>query len=718
MIGWRPAVARTLACAAIMIHGAGTGSAATSWSPASPASAPAGQAGLTIEHLLAIAHPSTPVWAPVGDRIAFLRELDGSVDLWWTSTEREEPVAVTRAGDREPPAAVSGFAWGADGDTLIYALRGDLYRYDVVAGRHESLTSGPERDTTPVLNDGGDRIAFLRDGDVWVGTYPQFEGGIVADEAEPFRDLAWSPDGRFLAAPFSDSETVVEDTGDLMGGKVRFTRADRTGAGMAVIDAQGGGVRRLSEGSGYPGEADFSPAGVLAWQVISADAKGRDILVAEAPDWTERLVVRETDEAWWTLTYLSAGPRWSPTDERFVFISERDGWAHAYLLDPGVSDPAPRPLTAGDFEVEEPDWSPDGTRLLLSANRGSSSERGLQLLDVDDIGGGLPEWEPISRLRGTSTFGRWSPDGTVIAFLHADPENPLDLWVQEPGPAEATQLSDTWPEELDETEMVRPQRVRFASSDGELIPAQLFLPPDHEDLDGPLPAVVWAHGGGIRQNRYGWHPLRAYAIFYGFHQYLLERGYVVVAVDYRGSIGYGRSFRQGHYGDLGGADLDDMLGAVRYLRRIDEVEVGRIGIWGISYGGFLTLQALVQAPTAFDAGIDIAGVADWADWSVDPGGLWIDGRMGPVDANVDAFRHSSPIHFADRLSRPLLILHGTADRNVPVLQSFELTDALVRAGKPFDVTIYPGEDHTFVRARTWRDAFRRIERFFDQHLRH
>jgi dipeptidyl aminopeptidase/acylaminoacyl peptidase len=340
------------------------------------------------------------------------------------------------------------------------------------------------------------------------------------------------------------------------------------------------------------------------------------------------------------------------------------------------------------------------------------------LLDVpapDDAS--EPVLEPISRLRGTSTFGRWRPDGGAIAFLHADPENPLDLWVQEPGPSDAAQLSDTWPADADETELVKPQAVRFSSADGELIPAQLFLPPPHENREGPVPAIVWAHGGGIRQNRYGWHPLRAYAVFYGFHQYLVQQGYVVVTVDYRGSIGYGREFRQGQHMDLGGRDLDDLLAAARYLRRIEDLDIGRIGVWGISYGGYLTLQALVQAPGAFDAGVSVAGVADWADWAVDPGGLWIAGRMGDPADNPELFRQRSPVHFVERLSSPLLILHGTADRSVPVLQTFELADALVLAERSFDSMIYPGEEHAFVRAHTWRDAFRRVGDFFDGTLR-
>ena len=125
----------------------------------------------------------------------------------------------------------------------------------------------------------------------------------------------------------------------------------------------------------------------------------------------------------------------------------------------------------------------------------------------------------------------------------------------------------------------------------------------------------------------------------------------------------------------------------------------------------------MEAPTAFDAGVNIAGVVDWTDWAVDPGGLWIDGRMGSPADHAELYRERSPIHFVDRLTRPLLILHGTADRSVPALQAFRLIDALVRADKPFDVMLYPGEQHAFVRSRTWRDVFRRVEAFFDATLR-
>ncbi len=668
----------------------------------------------SLEQLLTIPHPSPPVWSPGGDRIAFLWELDGAVDLWWTSEESEEAQPVTRERGRRTPAAVAGFCWSADGGGLIYSLRGDLhlYRFDTDTSRRLTETDGI--DTSPVLAPDGSRLAFIRDGDLWTAPFSSMEGAVLADLDGISSAPRWSPDGSYLAILYGTRERIAEEARSLVGDKLEFLRRPSTAADLAIVDAATGAVHWVEQGDAYAGDASFSSSGKLAWQEISASAKRRRIRVASPPDWGAATIVEDDDEAWWTLTYLRAGPQWEPQGDRFVFISERDGYAHLYLAS-AAADEEPVQLTAGLFEVEAPAWDPSGGRLVLSANRGSAAERGLFLLE---IAAGQPgDLVPISMLRGTSTDARWRPDGAMLAYLHADNENPLDVWAQGPSPERARQLTESWPEGADEEAQLVPQAIRFSSADRQLVPGQLFLPPDYDELEGPLPAVVWVHGGGVRQNRYGWHPLRAYAMFYGLNQYLAQQGYVVLTVDYRGSIGYGRDFRAGHYRDLGGLDLDDVLAGARYLRGLEVVEVGKVGVWGISYGGYLTLQALTRAPTAFDAGVNIAGVADWADWAVDPGGLWIEGRMGSVEENVELYRDSSPIHFVEQLSRPLLTLHGTADKPVPVLQSFRLIDALVRAGKPHEVMIYPGEEHVFVRTATWRDAFRRVEEFFDRTLR-
>jgi dipeptidyl aminopeptidase/acylaminoacyl peptidase len=511
-----------------------------------------------------------------------------------------------------------------------------------------------------------------------------------------------------------------------------FFAPQNSAADLVLVDATSGDAVWLERGAEHSSQAAWSTMGKIAWQQISADAKRRRILVAAAPDWRPVVVVEETDEAWWSLTYLEAGPRWEPEGERIAFLSDRDGWTHLYVTDPrgmggvaeeatsaqlvAAADTAPVQVTRGQFEVEAPRWHPAGERLVLAANRGSISERSLFLVEIPAEGAAPGELQPISRLRGTSTSPEWSPDATALLFLHADTRRPLDVWVQRPEDAEARQISRSWPGDRLEEELLIPEVVRFPSTDGSLVVAQLTLPRD-TDPDEPVPAIVWVHGGGIRQNRYGWHPRRAYAIFYGLNQYLAQQGYIVLAVDYRGSIGYGRDFRVAPHLDLGGGDLDDLLAAARYIKSLDEPRAGKVGIWGISYGGYLTVQALVQAPSAFDAGIDLAGVVDWEEWARDPGGLWIRGRMGDVLENADLYRQRSPLHHVARLAVPLLVLHGTADQAVPALQSFRLIDALVRAGKRFDVGIYPGETHAFTHRRTWEDAMSRVERFFAETLR-
>lgn len=675
-------------------------------------------APLTLEQLLAIRHPSEPTWSPEGDRIAFLWQDGGAVDLWWVSEEIDEPRPVSGESRPAEGGVVTGFCWTSDGGALVYALADDLYTYRLATREQRNLTDSSEVESDATLSPDGTRLAFVRDGAVWLASFPEMDAAPLTAEEGAFRSLAWSPDGRYLMALHGDRERIMEETTSLVGDKLEFYRSEETPADIAVVEVETGAVHWLERGDAYSEEAAWSSDGRLAWQEIAADARQRRILLAGPPDWQPRAVVEEIDEAWWSLTYLEAGPRWAPDGRSFAYISDRDGWAHVYLVTPDAegADASPLQLTRGEFEVEAPAWDPGGARLVVSANRGSATERGLFLVGLDEEGAQPGEMEPISRLRGTSSGAVWRPDGRRLAFLHADPENPVDIWVQAPGDAEARQLTESWPEAADVTELIVPIPVRFGSSDGELVPAQLILPPD-EAAESPVPGIVWVHGGGIRQNRFGWHPMRGYAIFYGFHQYLAQRGYAVLAVDYRGSIGYGRDFRVAQHMDLGGLDLDDVLAGARYLRRLREVEIGRVAVWGLSYGGYLTLQALVRAPTAFDAGIDVAGVADWEAWAVDPGGLWIDGRMGPAAQNSELYRERSPVHFVEQLVRPLLILHGTADRPVPVLQSLRLIDALVRENRDFEAMIYPGEQHVFEQRRTWLDAFRRTEGFLDRTLR-
>jgi dipeptidyl aminopeptidase/acylaminoacyl peptidase len=209
-----------------------------------------------------------------------------------------------------------------------------------------------------------------------------------------------------------------------------------------------------------------------------------------------------------------------------------------------------------------------------------------------------------------------------------------------------------------------------------------------------------------------------HTVYSSFHQYLLQQGYVVVAPDYRGSIGYGRDWRQGVYMDVGGTDAKDAWMAADYLRTLGYVDMDRVGVWGLSYGGFFTLIAVTDQPTLFRAAVNVAGVADYAMYYEDPyHGGWTTMRIG-TPQHPEVYAQASPLSRIGKLERPLLVLHGTADVNVPYLHSVRLIDELLKQNKGLtEFMTYPGEFHYFTREHVLRDAWNRVDRFFAEHLK-
>ena len=275
------------------------------------------------------------------------------------------------------------------------------------------------------------------------------------------------------------------------------------------------------------------------------------------------------------------------------------------------------------------------------------------------------------------------------------------------------------PSSIDKSMLVAPQLVRYPGPDGKSVPAWLFVP-KNLDRTKKHAAIVWIHPDGVNMNYDGWHPDRNEAVYYEFHQYLLQQGYVVIAPDYRGSIGYGRDWRNDVYMDVGGNDAKDARMAATYLKTIGYVDGDRIGVWGLSYGGFFTLLAITQEPTWFRAAVDVAGVADYALYYEDPyHGGWTTSRIGTPEEHPDVYAKAAPMSHVDQIKYPLLILHGTADVNVPFIHSVLLMDHLLKAGKGDLVTfmVYPGEFHYFDRSFVVRDAWKRVDDFFKEHLK-
>jgi len=275
------------------------------------------------------------------------------------------------------------------------------------------------------------------------------------------------------------------------------------------------------------------------------------------------------------------------------------------------------------------------------------------------------------------------------------------------------------PAGIDHSAFVAPEFVQYPGPDGQPVPGWLYVPHDL-DRSRKHPAIVWIHGDGVNQNYDGWHVQRNYAVYSSFHQYLLQQGYVVFAPDYRGSIGYGRDWRQGVYMDVGGKDAKDAWMAANYLRTRGYVDMDRVGVWGLSYGGFFTLIAVTDQPTLFRAAVNVAGVVDYAMYYEDPyRGGWTTMRIGTPEQNPEVYAQASPLSRIGSLERPLLVLHGTADVNVPYLHSVRLVDKLLKQNKGHltEFMTYPGEFHYFTREHVLRDAWHRVDRFFAKHLR-
>jgi dipeptidyl aminopeptidase/acylaminoacyl peptidase len=269
--------------------------------------------------------------------------------------------------------------------------------------------------------------------------------------------------------------------------------------------------------------------------------------------------------------------------------------------------------------------------------------------------------------------------------------------------------TETWPKNFPAEQLVTPKQVTFNADDGLEIHGQLFLPTNGKAGE-KSPAVVFMHGGPIRQMLLGWHYMYYYANSYAMNQYLASRGYIVLAVNYRSGIGYGRAFREaaGRAG-RGATEYKDIVAAGKYLQSRSDVDPSRVGLWGGSYGGFLTAMGLARNSDIFAAGVDFHGVHDW------PTDNW-DGKNIPPELTKLA-HESSPVTSVDTWKSPVLFIHGDDDRNVYFTQTVDLVARLRARGVTIEQLVFPDDVHDFLLNRNWLAGYRATSDFFDRRLK-
>lgn len=677
------------------------------------------QTPLDIEQLIDIKHPSNPIFSKDGRSVAFLWDRAGLANLYVVGVGAgEKPRAVTSLKEGQP----GGVFWSADGASLFYSYGGDLWQAPIAPGaeiRPVWQTPGNETGMTPSPD--LTRVAYVRSGEggfeIFVRSLSGGAESKVVGELAAAAGLSWSPDGTQLA--FIVARSIRHDeTPAYSGTKIIYTITERTPAQAYVVKLAGGPAVPIGPPGGFGG-LRWSDSNHLVFDRTSADFKRRTIYQADSRNGEIAILHEDVDDKFWSPTGdAGAAGQVSPDGKYLLFVSDRDGWDHVYVK-PMAGGPAVQ-ITKGAFEAWRPQWSKDSSRIAFDANepaRPGVRHLGIATLSTD------PRRATVNMItsgRGTNIAPIWSPDGKRLVFQHTDTQNSADLFVVDAAPgATPVRLSSSFPEGLDRTGLVAPQLVSYKGPDGQTVPAYLFVPKGM-DVRKKHPAIVWIHGDGVNQNYDGWHVQRNYAVYYSFHQYLLQKGYVVITPDYRGSIGYGRAWRQGVHMDVGGNDYRDAALAGQYLKTLPYVDGDRIGVWGLSYGGFFTLIALTDQPKLFRCGVDVAGPADYAMYYGDPyRGAWTASRIGTPDQNPAVYAQASPVSHFDKLERPLLVLHGTSDLNVPYLHSVRLIDEVMKQGKGDLVSFmtYPGEFHYFTREHVLRDAWSRVERFFDSNLR-
>jgi dipeptidyl aminopeptidase/acylaminoacyl peptidase len=440
----------------------------------------------------------------------------------------------------------------------------------------------------------------------------------------------------------------------------------------------------------------------------SADFKHSWLWSLDASSGRMTLLAHDQDSAWvagpcpfWASTNCVG---WLPDGRRAFFVSERDGFAHLYTINADGSDV--KQLTSGRWEVHNVSVAPTRDRLLLTTSEGSPHERHFYHMPLN---GG-------TRTRITTLPGRQdattSPDGSSIAFVHSRANQPPELYIAaNRAGAQARRVTTSPTAEWSSYRWIAPEIVQVPARDGVNVPARIYRPQDV----GAQPtgaAVIFVHGAGYLQNVHNW--WSDYFREYMFHHLLASRGYVVLDIDYRGSAGYGRDWRTAIYRHMGGLDLDDQVDGSRWLQRTLSIDPERVGIYGGSYGGFITLMALFTQPKDFGAGAALRSVTDWAHYNHGYTGRILN---LPQDDTL-AYRRSSPIYFAEGLEDPLLIAHGMVDVNVHFSDVVRLAQRLIELGKTdWEMAVYPVEDHAFVAPTSWTDEYRRILELFERTLR-
>lgn len=679
------------------------------------------QAAPTVRAIDAAPFATSMVASMKGDLVAWVHNTEGARSIWVAAAPSYAARRVADFGG-DDGQELSQLAFSADGRTLWFVRGSGGNR----AGENPNPTSDPKgaeqaiwrvrltgsdarperviTGSTPTPSPTSDVLLFARRGDVMRLS----ESGGKADAAPLFdmrggaADFRWSPDGS----------------------KVAFVSDRGTHAFVGVYDVAKGSLTWMSPSTDTDGSPVWSPDGRRLAFLRQPYEKRRMIFLAvrTAQPWSIQVADAATGaakevfraapgmgSAFWAMQ-AETQILWSAGD-RLVFPWERDGFLHLYSVP--AAGGAYTQLDRGPHEVEYVTLDRRGTHVLFNSNQGDRDRRHLWRVPaaggeaaVAVTGGPGIEWMPTALADGS------------VAFVRSDARLPAHASIavaQGAGTLAAPRYlaPESMPANFPSAALVVPTAVDIRAADGVESHAQLFLPPAGT-FSGKRPAIIFLHGGSRRQMLLGWNYGSYYHHAYAMNQALALRGWVVLSLNYRSGIGYGRDFREAlNYGAGGASEYGDVAAAARWLRARSDVDTGKVALWGGSYGGYLTAMGLTRNPELFAGGVDVHGVHDWnvgiATFRTD---------YNPLEdpaATALAFK-SSPLSQVQRWKDPVLLIHGDDDRNVRFIETLTLIEKLRAQQVPVEQLVFPDEIHSFLRHESWMRAYEAALSFLERRV--